>query len=1599
MSPHLSSPVAQRRGAVAKVLLIIVAVLVLVIGVGLFLLPGIAAGFVAGSYPVQRGDKTYTATVKDVSLSWGGPQKVGSVQMTDASGAVMADLQADAGASLLGLVLGGGDLGEINLSGSVNVREDQLPASTVTQPPVVDATKPAPPPSKATPQPVKIPPGTRFTFNVKAIDITYTPAAPGAKPVVIDDLDATLDFSVRGGATLAVKARTPALNVDGRASNLFDTSGVMTLPQSDLTLSAGLEAPGDLIDALVRLATKSAQAVTTTPGPARASLAVVAKGGRLRLADPSKPIVFEGSVPASLVEAFAGDGAQVSLTSDPTLKAVVSALDLPLPDTSGSGAPMDFRGAGLRASFNTSAIEGSAVLSQAQSARSFRVEPVEFEASATDLAQLLTIKGRTRAMLDGTEAGALALDIEARGLLDDQGAPRSGMPGGLRAEATIKGVPARLADPFVKAMGFTMTEVVGETINASLTARTRDVSGASPSDAAIPPTDVALRIDASHLRGSANLVMDDARISAAGADPVRFESARLAPVLRAFLADKGFDFDGAGSATLMIADLDVPLTGEGRPDAARASATVTFDAGGVTITRGVGDRPLSIGSLKSAVTLRPGADPKANLDWSLVSQGDAPTTIKADLDLRNLLAHNAAGAQAITLTPETARPIGTLQISNLPSHLLGYLPENLRDAVARSIGPDVSIELTTRPGPSAADIDLDLAVKSQGLTGGGSASLVGRTLRTAPQGILLTMQRPGDLAQALMQGQQESPVESLAWSQPLAVSVSDLEVTLPDAGKAFNPGSAFAKVTLNTGGMDIALRDTGTGATVAQRRLGVQSLNTSLVHNPQSGAALTLAGEGQHAGQSFTMSGDITLGRLFDDAGAVSVGTINPQGRVEILGLPTVLAAVFDPKNGAIAREAVGPTLDLLVTAPAPPVDPTVGKTPDRSIALSARGQNLLATASAGVTGKTLAVGPTDVKLTLTPPLVAAALAAYSPDLSPRPALEGSPIVNAKVLPFNMNLGPDNKPDMKTLGTVRGSLTSDSDIVLRNLPGGTEGKPLAAGVRALLAGFAYVAQDVRQNVASMKLELFDPDQRGARLAFVEGEAAMLNPPPTFNLALKGVDTARVDQWLGRPMLTAEPLGEEAGIELVGTRESARDPQRIRATVESRRLNTVVSLTQQADRMTLDRPAALDWEMSPTWANAYIAPRDEQGQPTVTFEAPTRLRVELNELAIAAGDGVKPLKPDVFRLAAKASSPQISLRTADGQRVSFDQLSTNIGTDRTPGTLVFNLASQLMTEKGGTKSPVTVDGRVDRALLADGEVNADGATITANVKGAVPTAVLDALGNQKGLLVDLLGPSTSLNAQARDLSKNSGDLTVQVTTDNAKAALEGAVANNVLTTTKPANITLSRITKELSTRYIETLIPLMSGVEKTPDDQPATIDATNLTLPTDGNTRSLNGDVTVDMGTVRFTTSSWFGELLKIGGGKAGGKVGERLKPFVFKVREGIVTYDKIELPLGEFTVETRGKIDLNEQRMDIITFVPFSAVADEVLKGLGAIPGLDQITVLPIRTHGPFGRTKSEPQLDLIVKESLPGAIEKIIPPDLKKGVDDALKDIFKKKK
>jgi len=382
-----------------------------------------------------------------------------------------------------------------------------------------------------------------------------------------------------------------------------------------------------------------------------------------------------------------------------------------------------------------------------------------------------------------------------------------------------------------------------------------------------------------------------------------------------------------------------------------------------------------------------------------------------------------------------------------------------------------------------------------------------------------------------------------------------------------------------------------------------------------------------------------------------------------------------------------------------------------------------------------------------------------------------------------------------------------------------------------------------------------------------------------------------------------------------------------------------------------------------------------------------------------------MKPGVFLADVQISSPEVTLGAGESQAM-LKSLMARVTGGREQGVVGFSIRAEDFGAGGPPRAAGTpamlFEGGIYNLSDAKGNLTSDVAQVS--MKGDAfnaPTPILDAMAHQGGMLAEALGPTVTLNVRTEGVSEQKGKLIVKAISPRAEAEIKGTVVGGVFRTEGEPTITLKSVSPELGRMLVQGM-PFIGTFEKLPEDGPAIIKARALSIPIDGQVQRLNGDVTIDFGTAHFETGKVFGALLKIAGQKDRGTLGRRLDPLTLTIRNGVIDYPRWKVPVGEFNLDARGTVDLVNRRMDLVTYIPFGALTDEAAGKLntglgrlisGAVPLLEQATMIPFHTTGSFDDPKTEPDLQLYVKE----AGRTLLRPD--RLIKEGIQDIFKRDK
>ncbi|HYE02994.1 MAG TPA: hypothetical protein VD963_07140 [Phycisphaerales bacterium] len=1622
--------VVRRRRRGRRVILWSLGALLLVLVVGVALLPQIASAIgpgIAGS--AASGAIAGSVKVDRLSFSWGGPTVAGPVTLLDPQGGTVGTVTLRADAGLWDVISGRWwsaqrlDVGAVQVEGNLDIVRSVDGTTNLDR--AIAPTGPEEEKSSGGPEQV------RALVTVTDLDATFRDqsapeTSPTARGVGVRDLAGDLDIDWRTDGPSAISADLAAAVVSGGAVDsgaapmkiLADVkagrtpAGALGQVEADVTVSGAPTAVADALGgfegALARDVGHRADLVIDASGTpqsgtltlqatadgAGADLAMAARDGVLSLERPgcvwARTTAFLSEAPG-LDQPIEQAGARIRLEQAPAVEITLEKLRARLP---GAGAPaagggpeapaagalaqMDLRGAEVLVRVRVSEMRGEVALPEQMAAapaaspvpppgtvsgpapargpgaapppaaawRPFTIAATELVVESPDVAQGVRVTASSRATIDGQPAGDLAANLRAAGLLDEAGHLRPGLPPEYEGDVQVRGASTALLQPVVSGMNLPLdlaTDVgraVDLTVNAVAAGPVEPPAAPATAPAGlatVPRTKLYLTLKSDNLGVSAPLRLEGGVLQTRD-EPAQLSMARTAPLLQRLLTPA----DGTPAT--------VEVGGQG-------AVRVAVSDLAFPLSRPEGQS----GGLR---------DVRANVGVNV-----------ADLSVRTL---PAAAAPAVDGAPPPAVPASPVVITRL----------------------DLAMALPGEAGPTMT-IDADLTHENAPFTLAGNLAAPG--LLEAPPSSPPRPQGAGEPVPV-------SPIARLAQLRPtgrlalenLPESVLKLVPALaaPPGGPAPDdvPGQGKALVRGIVGpALDatVTLASPSAEATDLQATVAGPSLNLELAArlSPEAAEIGTLRGQATvEPADAAGLLAALTPAPAADTPGAAAApGAPMRLAQAATLRLETQPVRLPLPLPGqAIDASRLG-TIHARVTTERPLLIENVPV----GTGAEALGVSDF-TATAAIPGAVLArpggANAEPVRVTATGDLLASGGARLG-------HLEAS---------AELGVGGAARPPQFTV-----ALTEVDTALADRLLAGDRGLAGAIGPTASLdiallpetaAGeqkFRAVIQAPRLRTEPIEATLTDEWITLDKPATIrlEPDVAWLNehfftaprpgavpapasppPSPAPPSPARRPESAPVPG--PQPPSPAPPPAADPGSQVIGRPRTqpptpaprpAPSPRDIISDVIPR-LGDGAGATDTAPRAPRPRLAAIE---------------------PITLQI-ARLRLGRPAGATDPAGTQRGLFVPGYELDAEFAAPALTLATsAGGQPGQLRLADVRLATQTRENGVQALEFSAAASEQGSGAERSTLSAQLSNFATPTGAFSAPTATLNAsgNLR-AFPTAVIDALAGQGGLLTEALGPTVSATLNADRLSRQGGVLSAEATSERAGARLTGRVQDGAFVQTGAVQVNLSIVRRELAA-YVTRALPTIASVEKTREDQPALLTAEGLTAPLDGDMRKLNGVITVDPGVARFETIGGLGQLLKLGGGRRQGVVGQRLEPFTLRAENGRLSYDRFRLALGEFDLETRGVVDLVSRQVDVITYVPLFALSDEVAGALNTnlsrvLPGaVDRATMVPIRTRGAIGATTTNVDMELFVREAGQGLIqspEKAIDELLKGPIQDILK-------
>lgn len=1428
----------------------------------------------------------------------------------------------------------------------------------------------------------------------------------------------TAETALRDGGTLAINATI---------NNLTSADGTLTptAAQGDLSValkslsSAGIDAllgqQGRLTNAFgprigIELAAKGSATsgdatLTATSDAINADLALAFKDRAITLPRPGTITLDTQKLSALApdVAARLSDEKQMVLQTWPDVTATLSALSIRLPDT---GKPLDLRKSALTLGITTTQAAGkvaipgptggpSASPSSTTLIRPFSLTPLSLTLDTKDLAEGLSLVGGTNATIDNQPAGTLAIDARASGLLDQRGAPIAGIPSQIDARIDLKDFATAIAEPLVPAL-VRLAQDVGPTLSTALVTSVTTTPGQQ-----FPAASASLRVDSTNIKADANLSIRD-NVLTTGAQGITLAIASAGPLAERALANAGLRINSGAAVEASVTDVRVDLsrlTASDAPDLRAAAALISLTlgktSGSMKLTGEEAATPFNLEPFTLAINASNLAETLGlRASGSATLAGQPAGTLRAELNAAIL---DAKGAPISGIPSDLS---GTFSLLNASTRALQPFVASTGIILAEDIGETLNIEGWAKPAPGAPSnrTDVSLSANAQKLQIAAQLDLSPTEFRTREQGVVVTLQQAGRLLGRFMPPEQ-------ATFQPtgnVRLLAQGLAIPRDPTTGTIRPDKAAAQISLALNELRAAL----IGPDGSRKDFGLTSSRVALTLVPDGRPNIGLESQMAIDGKPSVAKGNLKLNDLFNADGTINAVGARPDGTIELNDVPTALAALGGKDLATLVGEALGQTVSAKLSA-TPDRQEASAVTIDASIT-AASGTTL--NAGARMKSDEISVGAINARANVSPRL----LAALAKDNPAVPRLSAPASFDLATEPFVLPLKGKAVDAARLAGkrvkaTIGGS-ASVADIIvgqgaeqMRTGPVALQGLRIVADLplTVMAPGATTIERATATINATLQSAGAQPDTLAALVANADLGLRGPTPDGATNLSarLDNVSTAFVDRFIKQPDMLKGSVGERFQIATSVSFPKFPSGEDLENLTLNARLNServsmseVATVRLKPDRIELAKPVVIDWTPSAAWATRYMlgdkpeARTAQSASPMLRFTQPVPVKLTLTRATIATGKDPSgtpygPMRPGIFDLQTALGIATMSMAMADGTPIALRDINANLAKSAAdPSAIDFQLRTVPITA-GVAGQPVTFNGLLARLADRSGTITADAAELTAKGKIAgLPTTLVDALAQQNGLLVELLGPIVNVDLDADKLSKQAGRLSALLTSERTTATVRGVVRNGLFIADASTGAELKIVTPQLGAIMTEGL-PLVASVEKRTEDGPATLKMSKLELPLSNQSpedlRRLNGDITLSLGTMRFETGGAFQRILKATGQRQQGSIGRRVEPLHVVITDGVVKYDRFGIPLGEFTVDTEGTYDLVTKKIDLITWIPAGAVADEAAglfnTGLGSILGgavspIEQLTLLPFRTKGTVGGkldTSPDPKLFL----------------------------------
>lgn len=284
----------------------------------------------------------------------------------------------------------------------------------------------------------------------------------------------------------------------------------------------------------------------------------------------------------------------------------------------------------------------------------------------------------------------------------------------------------------------------------------------------------------------------------------------------------------------------------------------------------------------------------------------------------------------------------------------------------------------------------------------------------------------------------------------------------------------------------------------------------------------------------------------------------------------------------------------------------------------------------------------------------------------------------------------------------------------------------------------------------------------------------------FTANVQDLPVDGVDRMLGLNGLLSAALGERANLDIVASGSAAAQT----LVVQARSPNTALDISGRLEqgRFALTQPATAKLTVTPALFNALS--QSDPAAGGLTLRAPFGLNAVVDNLGLP----VTGFDPNQVSVSAKLDTDQPIQLSGAGEvgDVEVRGLKASLDAERLAERLTFAFEGEAVTQKSPGK--FSLRGDISELFDAGGAVQMDKLRLDAHAEMRdVPTAIVDRLAAQDGLLVDLLGAKIDLDLSAKSSGAERIDATLNVNAGPLRASDIALSVTDRIALAQPARI--------------------------------------------------------------------------------------------------------------------------------------------------------------------------------------------------------------------